>query len=140
LPLIDPDQERAVAMAVEALGGFRPQYSAAWSAGVRAKLGLPDGVDDAVATALVDDLFPLLEANRVDHTSFFRSLGTAARGDIEPARRHVMDLPAVDAWIDRWRALGPDGDAMDQVNPVYIPRNHVLEEALAAGTAGDLGP
>jgi uncharacterized protein YdiU (UPF0061 family) len=29
---------------------------------------------------------------------------------------------------------------MDRVNPVYIPRNHLVEEALAAATEGDLGP
>jgi serine/tyrosine/threonine adenylyltransferase len=29
---------------------------------------------------------------------------------------------------------------MDRVNPVYIPRNHLVEEALDAATAGDLGP
>ena len=48
LPLLSDDQEQAVALAVEALGGFRRQYDAAWSAGMRAKLGLPDGLDDAV--------------------------------------------------------------------------------------------
>jgi uncharacterized protein YdiU (UPF0061 family) len=29
---------------------------------------------------------------------------------------------------------------MDQVNPVYIPRNHIVEEVLAAATEGDLEP
>ena len=42
--------------------------------------------------------------------------------------------------LARWRALGPDADAMDRVNPVYIPRNHLVEEALAAATDGDLAP
>ena len=48
--------------------------------------------------------------------------------------------PAFDGWLERWRALGPDADAMDRVNPVYIPRNHLVEEALAAATDGDLDP
>jgi uncharacterized protein YdiU (UPF0061 family) len=29
---------------------------------------------------------------------------------------------------------------MDRINPVYVPRNHLVEEALAAATAGDLQP
>ena len=29
---------------------------------------------------------------------------------------------------------------MDRVNPVYIPRNHLVEEALDAATRGDLAP
>ena len=49
LPLLADDQEQAIALAVEALGRFREQYSAAWTAGMRAKLGLPAGVEDAEA-------------------------------------------------------------------------------------------
>ncbi|HST97035.1 MAG TPA: hypothetical protein VLJ85_05280, partial [Geodermatophilus sp.] len=78
--------------------------------------------------------------SRVDLTSFFRALGTAARGDAEPARLVVLDLARFDAWLERWRALGPDAEAMDRANPVYIPRNHLVEEALQAATTGDLTP
>ena len=140
LPLIHDDQEQAVALAVESLRGFRPRYDAAWSAGMRSKLGLPDGLDDGVAFPLVDDLLVLMRDDHVDHTSFFRALGAAARGDAEPTRRLFLDLAAIDGWLARWRAVGPDGDAMDRVNPVYIPRNHLVEEALAAATGGDLAP
>ncbi|MGY1623627.1 YdiU family protein [Geodermatophilus sp. SYSU D00965] len=140
LPLLHEDQEQAVALAVESLGGFRREYGAVWSAGMRAKLGLPEGLDDAVAAALVDDLLTLLRDNNVDYTSFFRALGAAARGDAEPARRLVLDLAAFDAWAQRWRALGPDADLMDRTNPVYTPRNHLVEEALTAAHDDDLGP
>jgi uncharacterized protein YdiU (UPF0061 family) len=140
LPLIDEDEERAVATAVEALGGFRGHYSAAWSAGMRAKLGLPHGLAGDVVDPIVDELLALMQSGRVDHTSFFRRLADAARGDAEPAREVVLDLPALDGWLERWRALGPDAAAMDRVNPLYVPRNHVVEEALTAGTAGDLAP
>ena len=140
LPLIDDDQERAVALAVDALGAFRPQYDAAWSAGMRGKLGLPDGLADDVAASLVDELLVLLQKDHVDFTSFFRALGAAARGDAAPARNLFLDLAGFDGWADRWRALAPDADAMDRVNPVHIPRNHLVEEALDAATAGDLGP
>ncbi|PWW24862.1 uncharacterized protein YdiU (UPF0061 family) [Geodermatophilus normandii] len=140
LPLFAGEQEAAVALAVEALGRFRPLFDAALLAGWRAKLGLPEGLDDDVARGLVDDLLALLQANRVDLTSFVRRLGAAARGDAEPARELVLDLAAADAWLGRWRALAPDADAMDRVNPVYVPRNALVEEALTAATAGDLAP
>jgi uncharacterized protein YdiU (UPF0061 family) len=140
LPLVDVDQERAIELAVAALRGFRPQYDAAWAAGMRAKLGLPAGLDDAAISPLVDDLLPLLAKDHVDHTSFFRGLGAAARGDAEPTRLLFLDLAAIDCWLERWRALGPDADGMDSVNPVYIPRNHLVEEALTAATDGDLAP
>jgi uncharacterized protein YdiU (UPF0061 family) len=140
LPLISDDGERAVALATESLRGFRGRYDAAWSAGMRAKLGLPDGVENAVLAPLVGDLFALLQHSHVDYTSFFRHLGQAARGDAEPARGLLVDLAGFDAWLARWRGLGPDADGMDRVNPVYIPRNHLVEESLTAATAGDLAP
>ncbi|UOY03872.1 protein adenylyltransferase SelO [Blastococcus sp. PRF04-17] len=140
LPLIDEEQERAVELAVASLGTFRPRYNAAWLAGMRAKLGLPDGLDEAVAGPLFEELQELLHKDHVDHTSFFRTLGAAARGDAEPTRLLFLDLAAIDDWLARWRAIGPDADAMDRVNPIYIPRNHLVEEALDAATAGDLQP
>ncbi|MEU4761648.1 protein adenylyltransferase SelO [Actinosynnema sp. NPDC023794] len=136
LPLFAEDEERAVEAAVEALGAFRGQYDDAWSAGVAAKLGLAG----TAPAPLVDDLLTLLRDNHVDHTSFHHRLGAAADGDTEPARELFLDLAGIDAWLDRWRALGPDADAMRRVNPVYIPRNHLVEEALAAATGGDLVP
>jgi uncharacterized protein YdiU (UPF0061 family) len=140
LPLLSDDQEQAVALAVEALGAFRPQYNAAWSAGMRAKLGLPGGLDDAVTSALAEGLLTLLRENHVDYTSFFRLLGRAARGDLAGARDLFLDLAGFDDWAARGRALAPDADVMDRVNPAYIPRNQLVEEALAAATDGDLAP
>jgi serine/tyrosine/threonine adenylyltransferase len=140
LPLLHDDQEQAVALAVESLERFPEQYGDAWSAGMRAKLGLPEGLDDTVAAPLVDEVLTLLQADHVDFTSFFRALAGAARGDVDPARNLFLDLAGFDGWAERWRALGPDADGMDRVNPVYIPRNHLVEEALTAGTDGDLDP
>ncbi len=140
LPLLADEEERAVALAVEALGAFPARYAAVWSAGMRAKLGLPDGLEEDLATGLTEELLTLLQASHVDHTSFFRALGQAARGDTEPSRGLFLDLAAFDGWLERWRALGPDAEAMDRVNPLYIARNHLVEEALAAGTTGDLAP
>ncbi len=140
LPLLAEEQEPAVELAVAALTRFRPQYSAAWTAGMRAKLGLPEGLDDAATGPLAEELLELLQAGHVDHTSFFRALGSAARGDVDPARNLFLDLAGVDTWLQRWGALEPDAAAMDRVNPVYIPRNHLVEEALEAATGGDLEP
>ncbi|WP_408895694.1 protein adenylyltransferase SelO [Nocardioides sp. R1-1] len=138
LPLFDDDEDRAIALATEALASFRAEYGAAWSAGMRAKLGL--AVDDARADDLFAPLLDLLRDSHVDHTSFWRALATAARGDAEPVRGLFLDLPGLDSWLAQWRALGPDPDAMDRVNPLHIPRNHLVEEALDAAATGDLAP
>lgn len=131
LPLIDDDQDKAVATATASLQDFPAQYAAAWTAGMRRKLGLSDDVDDETVGTLADDILGHLLHDRVDYTSFFRRLSAAARGEAEPGSGE---------WVARWRDLGPDPDVMDRVNPVYIPRNHLVEEALAAATTGDLGP
>jgi protein adenylyltransferase len=139
LPLFSDDLDQALALAQQSLDGFRRQYVAAFLAGMRAKLGLRD-VEDDVVTGLSTELLEQLQQSRVDHTSFYRLLGSAARGDAEPARGQFVDLAAFDGWLARWRALDPDAERMDRINPVYIPRNHLVEEALAAATDGDLDP
>src|SRR5690606_8439857 len=138
LPLLHPEEEQAVELATEALGRFPAEYSAAWTAGMRPKLGLSDAVEEESVATLGTDLLTLLQQSRVDHTSFFRALGRAARGDAEPAREMFLDLEAFDSWAGRWRALSPEADLMDRTNPVYVPRNQRVEEALAAGADGDL--
>ncbi|HSN36829.1 MAG TPA: protein adenylyltransferase SelO family protein, partial [Arthrobacter sp.] len=140
LPLFDDDQERAVLLAQQSLSAFRNKYSDNWSAGMHAKLGLSEDLDDELTSPLVDDLLSILQAGQTDHTSFFRTLGAAARGDWESVRRLFPNPAAFDAWAGRWSALAPDADAMDRVNPVYIPRNHLVEEALASAAEGDLDP
>jgi uncharacterized protein YdiU (UPF0061 family) len=146
LALLDAEPETAVAAAAEVLQSFPDRYDAYWLRGMHAKLGLTDGAgaDDA----LIDDLLALLQAQRVDFTSCFRALSSSVLGDPAPARSLFTEPAALDAWADRWRAqlssqpvdLPAIADAMNRVNPVYIARNHHVEDALAAATAGDLRP
>lgn len=133
LPLISDDTNTAVDLVTTSLGRFPEEFNSAWSTGMRAKLGLPAEVDDETATALITDLLMLLRQETLDYTSAFRDLAGVARGADAPA-------PYPDEWLSRWRALNPDPAGMDRVNPVYIPRNHLVEEALSAATAGDLEP
>ena len=134
LPLFSADEHEAISLAERSFDVFRAQYEAAWSSGMRAKLGLSPGVETEVVAPLIGDLLLLLHANHVDHTSFFRRLSQAAGGDAG-----TMPEP-LGYWISRWRALDPDPEMMDRINPIYIPRNHLVEQALTAATAGDLGP
>jgi uncharacterized protein YdiU (UPF0061 family) len=140
LPLLADDQDAAVETAVASLTRFRQRYDATYGSGIRAKLGLPAGLDAEVATGLADDWLEILHGNHVDWTSGFRALSAAAHGDGEPLRGLVLDLAAVDDWLARWRALEPDAAGMERTNPLYIPRNHLVEEALDAATASDLAP
>ena len=131
LPLIDESPDAAVEAATEIVNGFVEVYRTHWNEGMAAKLGL-----DAPQPELVNDLLTLLTAQRVDWTTFFRALAAGTARDL------FLDREAFDAWAAR-RAAVLHGDpvaAMNRVNPVYVPRNHRVEAALTAATAGDLDP
>ncbi len=140
LPVLDDDPHRALELAQAALDDFAPQHASAWRTGMLAKLGVRQDLDDPDAAALVGDLMGMLQETRADHASCFRALTDAALGDDQRLRALLGASPGFDDWARRWTALGPDGSAMAAVNPVVIPRNHLVEEALAAATEGDLAP
>jgi len=146
LPLLGAEEETAVAAATDVLQSFPDRYDAYRAGGMYAKLGLPDGAGED--DALIGDLLALLHAQGVDFTSCLRALSSSVIGDGAPARSLFTEPCAFDAWSDRWHAqlssqpvgLQAIADAMNRVNPVYIARNHLVEEALTAATAGDLQP
>ena len=134
LPLIDEDVDAAVEAATAVLTSFAETYARHHAEGMAAKLGLPAPDPDLAA-----DLRELLRAQHVDFTTFFRSLAAGT------ARSLFAEPEPFDAWATRREALLPAdrtamAAAMNRVNPVYIPRNHLVEEALTAATAGDLAP
>ena len=134
LPLIDENVDAAVEAATAVLTSFAETYSRHHAEGMAAKLGLPAPDPDLAA-----DLRELLRAQHVDFTTFFRSLAAGT------ARSLFAEPEPFDAWATRREALLPAdraavAAAMNRVNPVYIPRNHLVEEALTAATAGDLAP
>ncbi len=148
LPLLDDDDATAQRLALDALGAFQPHYDSAWARVMRGKLGLnavpgeaepesgPAPGDEAIAT-LANEMLVSLQAARVDFTQFFRALGEAAQGDDGPLRELSADADSWRDWLERWRRLGPDPAAMRRANPVYIPRNHLMEQALDAANDGD---
>jgi serine/tyrosine/threonine adenylyltransferase len=146
LPLIDEDTDTAVAAATDALQTFPERFQRYWGAGMRAKLGLTEA--DDTTDALIDDLLTLLHEQAVDYTSSFRALSASLCGDAAPTRALFAEPAAFETWAARWREqLAYESSdavevasAMDRVNPVYIPRNHKVEDALGAATAGNLEP
>ncbi len=148
LPLLAPDQQAAIALGQAALDGFKPHFDAAYQAGLRAKLGLSSEAESD--SELADALLEAMAQSGADFTLVFRKLGDAAAMPAgEDELRGLFNTSAgLDAWLPRWRERlsregdGPEAqrDAMHRVNPAFIPRNHLVEEALAAAEGGDLGP
>jgi uncharacterized protein YdiU (UPF0061 family) len=133
VPLIDPDPDRAVDLANDLLNGIAGRYRAEWTTVMRHKLGLPG--EDAGDATLADDLLTAMEG--ADWTLTFRRLADPAK-----LRPLMDDFRAIEAWLPRWQARAGDGAAqrIAQANPAVIPRNHKVEEALTAATAGDMAP
>jgi serine/tyrosine/threonine adenylyltransferase len=141
LSQFDDDGERSVELATGVLESFPARFQDAWSRRMRAKLGLTDETPDS--DVLIADLLALMGEQRVDYTAGLRSLSSMVRSNTGPARSLFTDPERFDAWATRWSArLGDDraavAAAMDRVNPVYIPRNHIVEEVLTAASWGDV--
>lgn len=138
LPLFHPDQEQAVNLAQEALAAYQPLYQEYWLAGMRAKLGLFNRLEDD--ETLITELLNLMERYEADYTNTFRALtlGETKSGKLFCTRDFA-------AWQERWQARLRQQRAtkaevlalMKKSNPAIIPRNHRVEEALAAAVERD---
>jgi uncharacterized protein YdiU (UPF0061 family) len=150
LPLIAEDPEQAVPVATEHLEGFKDLFNERYLAGLRAKLGLalnePD--DEALGQELLEQMYK----SGADFTNTFRLLCEVAGGkekekDRATLRSRFSDPARFDAWCERWRARAArerttpeeQAQAMRRVNPAFIPRNHLVEQALQQAVRhGDL--
>ncbi len=114
-------------------------YATAWSAAMRAKLGLRASLPQD--QSLCDQLLALLAGQHIDFTIFFRTLGSLRLDDAShdaPLRDLFPDRAAFDAWAvlyrERLRQENSDDPtrkrAMNRVNPKYILRNHLAETAI----------
>ena len=141
LPLIGTVEETEAALA-----NFKPDYDSMMAALLQAKLGLASVQPDD--TALVDSLFTILQAGRVDFTLFFRRLGDLQIERPEsdaPLRDLFIERAAFDAWASAYRQRLQQetrGDterrlAMHAVNPKYILRNHLAQVAIEKAQSGD---
>lgn len=133
----------SVEEATAALEVYQPAFAAHYGELMRAKFGL---TTEAEADAdLLLNLLGLLEANGVDYTNFFRRLGNfKTNGDAPPdeLRDMFIEPPRFDAWAARYRArlLAEASDdaerksRMDRVNPKYVLRNYLAQNAIEAAT------
>ena len=141
LPFLDDDQDQALALGQAAIDAFPGLYQASFMNNMLSKLGLMEEADgDAI---LIQDLLKLMHENQADFTLTFRHLAdlvdpkTASGGGVQSQfKLHETFAP----WLKRWQqrlVRDPMGTAARQqamytANPVYIPRNHLVEEAIVA--------
>ena len=150
LPLLDVDPDKALAAGQAAIDAFPGLYQTAFTDIMLKKLGLSEKADGDVE--LIQDLLQLMQAEKADFTLAFRFLSdlvspeTASGGGIGA----LFGPPGSFApWLERWRQRidreslhgAKRQRSMYAVNPVFIPRNHLVEEAISAAEKhGDFGP
>jgi uncharacterized protein YdiU (UPF0061 family) len=152
LPLLGPDQEGAVEALKTILNYFARYFENAYQAELNRKLGLAEGL--AESKQLLSELFELMAQEHCDFSLAFRRLAELAHPEYskqgEPGCANAFELPATFApWLDRWKTLaGVDTETakprlaeMLKANPLYIPRNHLVEEVIkSAVEESDFGP
>ncbi len=148
LPILHTSQEQAVTLAQQAVDAFPDLFLQANTQGMARKLGLQAVSEQAMGeqdTALVDDLWQLMAQHELDFTLTFRRLADLADEENGSANSvaNLFEFPqSLQPWLERWRArLGQDSLSeadrqalMYSANPVFIPRNHLVEAAIAAAT------
>ncbi len=155
LTFLAPEEERATAIAQEAIDQFPAIYQSAHEAVFRDKLGLTVPADGDMEQ--VHDLLDRMAGGKADFTLTFRRLTEAAAIPTDTPEANQANIrvgslfkepEAFLQWASQWRArlaqeaMPPAERArlMAARNPAYIPRNHRVEQALASAEAGDMGP
>lgn len=139
LPLLAPQQDDAIAIATDMLGQFPDLFEEYWLAGMRAKLGLH--TVEVGDRDLAESLLNWMQKTKADFTNTFRDLSLD-----EPLTGERYGSPEFQSWNSQWqlrisqqsRSASATRAAMRRVNPAVIPRNHRVEEALAAAENGEL--
>lgn len=132
LPLIDDDPDKAVAQATATIETFQTTYEDFYWQEMSRKIGVND---PTIAKPLVERYLNLMQAQQVDFTQAFRFLGDATP---ERAQELFENSDSWQIWFNDWQAHADRSD-LHQVNPAYIPRNHLIELAIqAAANDGDL--
>jgi serine/tyrosine/threonine adenylyltransferase len=137
LPLLDPNPQSATETANHSLSAFPGLFQKHWIHGMRSKLGLESEED--TDPQLANDLLELMHRSRADFTNTFLELSSDT-----PAT--LKRLTGFTPWLDRWRQRLARQNlpatrvqtTMRASNPAVIPRNHLLEDSLAAAEEGDM--
>ena len=139
IPLIDNNEDKAIQLATEAIDNFQNIYEEKWLNMMRDKLGLFGKTKDD--KKLIGDLLTWMEKNKADYTNTFCYLMNISIGNSS-----LYDDKEFINWSNNWKnrifinniSKDKSIELMKKTNPIIIPRNHKVEEALKAANENDL--
>ena len=131
IPLIDQDEQKAISIATETINNFEKLYEEKWLNMMRDKLGLFG--EDRDDKHLIFELLTWMENNKADFTNTFCNLM-----DIQSIKDPIYQNQEYLNWTAKWKKRLEKNNTekekylelMRSVNPIFIPRNHKVEEAL----------
>tara|TARA_B100000676_G_scaffold88399_1_gene88175 strand:+ start:2367 stop:3878 length:1512 start_codon:yes stop_codon:yes gene_type:complete len=135
--LVDVNEDRSIELLTNEAKTLANAYDETWLTNMRAKIGLK--TNENGDAALIQKLLDAMQEGGADFTLTFRKLSDAIRGDSTPARQQFKNPELFNLWENNWRLrleqepIPNENRAveMDKINPIYIPRNHKVEEALS---------
>lgn len=151
MPLLHEDQDTALSLAQSAIDGYQTAFAEHHSSGLQCKLGLTASSDVGETNErLYDDLWEIMQAESLDFTLTFRRLTEMALSDDSHQAQKLGDSvgglidfgPAMEDWVSRWQSrrerepdIAASARGMLEANPVYIPRNHLVEAVINEATS-----
>ncbi|MEY4615233.1 MAG: hypothetical protein RJB66_193 [Pseudomonadota bacterium] len=137
LPLFSDQQETAIEMANSALKEFEILFHDEWRRGLKNKLGLI-GENDG-DTELINEFLEILQAHRADFTNTFCELIHWLKGGCLNIESPLQKHDRFKSWLSQWKKRINEGsddvvELMQKSNPALIPRNHLVEAALASAS------
>jgi len=141
LPLLHQNMDKALEMAEVAVNEYANEFNIAWISGMRSKLGLLN--EEEGDYVLAQNLFSWMENVKACFTSTFRDLSYENLSD-----KDIYNSPDFQKWHSLWQArlsrnskpIKSSLSMMRKYNPVIVPYNHLVEEALSAAEEGDMQP
>ena len=139
IPLIDKNENAAIKIANESIDNFQKIYETKWLNMMRDKLGLFG--EDKDDKKLIDNLLSWMEINKADYTNTFCHLM-----NIKIHNNEIYEDENFIKWSNEWKKRVPINNnskekclnLMKISNPIVIPRNHKVEEALTEANKGNL--
>lgn len=139
LPLIDTNTDKAIAQAQEIINTFDTLWNDCYYAMMLDKLGIENKTKED--RPLVNELLDLMARLKLDYTNTFAALTF----EIEILSKPLTKEPLMKNWLEKWeKRISANSNGFETAkgimknhNPIFIPRNHNIEEALKKANNGD---
>ncbi|MDA7705201.1 YdiU family protein [Rickettsiales bacterium] len=139
LPLINSDIKKSIIIAEEELEKFPNLFEKTYLKKMAQKIGIFNEKDDDIN--LIGQFLDILEENNLDFTNSFRILSKILIKEEEFQVQNTQYRNWQVKWFKRLKEQGGDNNEiaqkMDQINPILIPRNHIMQKIIKDAAIND---